>query len=128
MARNLYYLGKYYGNEEWLSRSAEMLKSVDAEMLGYGPGYSNWLILALHRTFPSREVVIVGKDVDKTAAEFRKHYLPNEIFAGSAVSSDVPVLRNRWQEGQNLIYVCENNTCQLPETEFGKALAQLKSG
>lgn len=126
MARNLFYLGKYFGNEEWLQRSAEMLKCVEREMMDYGPGYSNWLILALHRVYSSREVAIVGKTVDKTAAELRKHYLPNAIFAGSTGLSAVPVLRGRLIEGKTLIYVCENNTCGLPVEDVEKALAQLK--
>lgn len=125
MARNLFYLGKYFGNEDWLKRSFEMLKCVEREMMEYGPGYSNWLILALHRVNPSREVAIVGKDVDKTAAAFRKLYLPNEIFAGSTGESNVPVLQNRVVEGKTQIYVCENNTCQLPVTDVGEAIKQL---
>ncbi|HTF04707.1 MAG TPA: thioredoxin domain-containing protein, partial [Bacteroidia bacterium] len=125
MARNLFYLGKYFGNPQWLDKSAEMLKSVEDEMLSYGPGYSNWLILALHRLYPSREVVIVGKAVDKTAAALRKHYLPNEIFAGSTGHSTVPVLQNRILEGQTPVYVCENNTCHLPVFKVEEIIAQL---
>lgn len=125
MARNLFYLGKYFGNEEWLQRSAEMLKCVEQEMMDYGPGYSNWLILALHRVYPSREVAIVGKAVDKTATGLRKHYLPNAIFAGSTGQSVVPILRDRLTEGKTLIYVCENNTCGLPVEDVEQAVAQL---
>lgn len=129
MARNLFYLGKYFGNEDWLQRSFGMLKCVEREMMEYGPGYSNWLILALHRVNPSREVAIVGKDVDKTAAAFRKLYLPNAIFAGSPVDNRkedaIAILQDRRVEGKTLIYVCENNTCQLPVTDVGEAMKQL---
>ena len=125
MARNLFCLGKYLGKEDWLRRSAEMLKAVEREMMDYGPGYSNWLILALHHVYPSKEVAIVGKDVDKTAAAFRNLYLPNAIFAGSTGESAVPVLQNRAVEGKTQIYVCENNACQLPVTEVDEALKLL---
>lgn len=126
MARNLFYLGKYFGLQEWLDRSAEMLKSVEEEMMAYGAGYSNWLILALHRVFPAREVVIVGKHVDKTAASLRKYFLPNEIFAGSIGESALPVLQKREVQGQTPIYICENNTCHLPVFTTEEALKQLK--
>ncbi len=125
MARNLYYLGKYFGVQEWLDKSAEMLKSVEDEMLAYGSGCSNWLILALHRVYPAREVVIVGKSVDKTATAFRKYYLPNEIFAGCLGESGVPALQNRELKGQTPIYICENNTCHLPVFEVEEAMVQL---
>lgn len=127
MARNLFCIGKYFGNEEYLNRAAQMLKCVEEEMIGYGAGYSNWLILALCYQYPSREVVIVGKDVDKTAAALRKVYLPNEIFAGSAGLSDLPITQNRLVEGKTQIYICKNNTCLLPLEDYDQAIAQLKS-
>jgi uncharacterized protein YyaL (SSP411 family) len=126
MARNLFYLGKYFGNEAWLQQSAEMLKCVEREMMEYAPGYSNWLILALHKLYPSKEVAIVGKAVDNTAAEFRKLYLPNAIFAGSTGQSAVPVLRDRFKEGKTVIYVCENNSCRLPVEDVAEAKKQLE--
>lgn len=126
MARNLFYLGKYFGKEDWLQRSAKMLKCVEREMMEYAPGYTNWLILALHTVYPSKEVAIVGKAVDNTAAAFRKLYLPNAIFAGSTGVSAVPVLQDRMVEGKTQIYVCENNTCQLPVTEVEDAMKQLE--
>lgn len=126
MALNMYYLGKLYGDVALLERAQRMLKCVEQEMMDYGPGYSNWLILALHHVYPSREVAIVGKTVDKTAAALRKHYLPNAIFAGSTGASAIPVLRDRLIDGKTLIYVCENNTCGLPVEEVERALVQLR--
>jgi uncharacterized protein YyaL (SSP411 family) len=84
----------------------------------------------LHRVYPSREVVIVGKDVDKTAAGFRKLYQPNAIFAGSTGDPDsyqeaVPLVQNRYVHGKTQIYVCENNTCRLPVSDLGEAIKQL---
>jgi uncharacterized protein YyaL (SSP411 family) len=130
MARNLFYLGKFFGDTALTDRAVLMLKSVEREMMEYAAGYSNWLILALHTVYPSREVAIVGKDVDKTAAALRKLYLPNEIFAGSTGDPErsgdaVPLLRNRLTEGKTQIYVCENNTCRLPVTEVEEAVKQL---
>ncbi len=129
MARNMFYLGKLYGDTGLVDRSEIMLKCVEREMMEYGAGYSNWLILALNKLYPFREVAIVGKHVDKTAAAFRKLYLPNAIFAGSPednrLEDQIAILQNRRVEGQTLIYVCENNTCQLPVTEVEEAIKQL---
>jgi uncharacterized protein YyaL (SSP411 family) len=125
MAKNLFYLGHFFGNVDWLERSAKMLRLVKQEMIGYGGGYSNWLMLQLHFVLPFREVVIVGKTVDKTMADFRKHYLPNQIFAGSPVPSNLPLMENRFVEGKTLIYVCENNACELPVEDAAKAIERL---
>jgi uncharacterized protein YyaL (SSP411 family) len=126
MAKNLFYLGHYLGKPEWLQRSEQMLRQVKQEIIGYGGGYSNWMQLQLHFVFPFREVVIVGNSVDKTRAGFRKHYLPNQIFAGSPGPSDLPLIENRFVENKTLIYVCENNTCELPVENAKAAVERLE--
>ncbi|MDQ3111691.1 MAG: thioredoxin domain-containing protein [Bacteroidota bacterium] len=125
MARNLFYLGHFMGKPDWTERSAKMLRQLKQEMIGYGGGHSNWMMLQLHVVFPFREVVIVGKTVDKTMEVFRKSYLPNQIFAGSPGPSELPLLQNRFIDGKTLIYVCENNTCQLPMEDAAEVVRRL---
>jgi uncharacterized protein YyaL (SSP411 family) len=84
------------------------------------------MMLQLHFVFPFRELVIVGKTVDKTMSTFRKSYLPNQIFAGSPGPSDLPLLQNRFVEDKTLIYVCENNTCQLPVEDAENVVRRLR--
>lgn len=124
MARNLFYLGHLLGRSEWITRAADMLKLVQQEIIGYGAGYSNWMILQTHFVFPFRELAIVGNAVDKTRAGFREHYLPNQIFAGSPGPSGLPLLQNRFVEGKTLLYVCENNACKLPVETVEAAVKQ----
>jgi uncharacterized protein len=126
MARNLFYLGHFYGNAAWTARAEKMLGLVQQDIIGYGGGYSNWMILQLHLVFPFREVAIVGNDVDKTRAGFRKYYLTNQIFAGSPGKSGLPLLKDRYIAGKTLIYVCENNTCELPVSSAEEVLNMLK--
>ena len=126
MAKNLFYLGHYFGKAEWINRAEKMLSRVQKEMIGYGAGYSNWMLLQLHVVFPFREVVIVGNAVEKTTDIFREHYLPNQIFAGSPGRSLLPLIHNRYVENKTLIYVCENNTCKLPDETAQAAIEKLK--
>ncbi len=126
MAKNLFYLGHFTGNTAWIERSAKMLRQVKQEIIGYGTGYSNWMMLQLHFVFPFREIAIVGKSVDKTKAMFREHYHPNQIFAGTAGPSELPLLQNRFVEDKTLIYVCENNTCELPEENAVSVIRRLE--
>ncbi|MEO5643523.1 MAG: thioredoxin domain-containing protein [Bacteroidia bacterium] len=125
MAKNLFYLGHFTGNADWIERSAKMVRQVKQEIIGYGGGYSNWMMLQLHFVFPFRELAIVGKTVDKTMLELRKHYLPNQIFAASPGPSELPLLQNRYVEGKTLIYICENNSCKLPVEDATEVIKQL---
>lgn len=125
MARNLFYLGHLLGKSEWIERAQQMLKLVQKEIISYGAGYSNWMIVQLHLVFPFHEIAIVGNAVDKTRADFRNRYVPNQIFAGSAGLSVLPLLKNRFAEGKTQIYVCENNTCQLPVETAEAAMKQI---
>ena len=126
MAKNLFYLGHLTGNLAWIEFSASMLRAMKKEILGYGAGYSNWMMLQLHFVFPFRELAIVGKSVDKTKELLRKHYLPNQIFAGSLGVSDLPLLQHRYVEGLTLIYICENQSCQMPIENVADVIKQLK--
>ncbi|MBI3510560.1 MAG: thioredoxin domain-containing protein [Bacteroidetes bacterium] len=128
MAKNIFYLGHFFGKAEWITRAERMLKTVQEEIIRYGAGYSNWMILQLHFTFSFREVAIVGNDVDKSRAAFRKHYLPNQIFAGSPGLSDLPLLQNRFVENKTLIYICENNSCESPVENTRAAIDRLETG
>lgn len=126
MARNLFYLGHYFGETSWLQRAQEMLRLVQRDMIGYGAGYSNWMQLQLHLCFPFREVVLNGPEAMLHRQAFRAHYLPNILLAGSVGNSDLPLLSGRFVASETRIYVCENNACLQPETDVQKVLQQLK--
>ncbi len=125
MAINLYYLGTYFGIKNWVLQSQHMLQSVLEDMQHYGSGYSNWGCLALHFVYPNREIAIVGKHVDEKLLELYKHGLTNTIFAVHQTASDLPLLKNRFINNETLIYVCKNNTCQLPVSNVNEALKHI---
>jgi uncharacterized protein len=125
MARNLFYLGHYYGKPEWIERSAAMLRMMQREIIGYGAGHSNWMLLQLHFCFPFREAAVAGFTAAETQEAFSKMYFPNLILAGSSSESALPLLEGRVIAGKRLVYVCENNACQLPADTLEAALNQL---
>jgi uncharacterized protein YyaL (SSP411 family) len=125
IAKSLFLLGHYFENEEYISMSRAMLNNVLEELENYGAGYSNWAILLLYFTEPFFEVAIVGKAADEKYRELQKHFLPNIIFAVSKAESTLPLLKNRFIEGETLIYVCSNKTCKEPVKETNEALRQI---
>jgi uncharacterized protein YyaL (SSP411 family) len=124
-AKCLFLLGHFLERQDYTALARKMLLHLQAEITQYGAGYSNWGILQLWLNRPFYEVVIVGKDVDEKHQELRQHYLPNLIFAGSKGTSDWPLIRNKYKEGQTLIYVCWNHTCLAPVTEVSEVLQLL---
>lgn len=126
MALNLFYLGTYFGNEDWTKKAEQMLNCVVSEMKAYGPGYSNWSCLALHLLFPFKEIAIVGNNVNEKLLSLYKEGITNAILAVSASESDLPLLLNRFDKQKTLIYVCENRTCKQPVESVKEALLQFE--
>jgi uncharacterized protein YyaL (SSP411 family) len=126
LAKCLFQLGHFLGNEKYISLARHMLLNVQAEIEQYGAGYSNWAILHLWLSRPFFEVAIVGKDVDEKRKALYRHYHPNVIFAGSLTESTLPLLKDRYKEGSTLVYVCRNQSCLAPVSEIPDVLEILK--
>lgn len=126
MAHNLFMLGNYFGNTEWINRSKKMLSNLFEEFKNYGAGYSHWGSLALCYSYPFKEISIVGKHVNENLIQLYKHGVTNAIFTVSETNSDLPFLKNRYVENQTLFYICENNTCYSPTKSLAETILQLE--
>ena len=71
------------------------------------------------RLAPTREVALVGDELDELAATVRSSFRPHLVLAaGPEGSEQPPLLRDRTQvDGKPTAHVCENFTCQLPVVE-----------
>lgn len=127
MALNLYNLGTLLQRPEFVQKAKEMLLLYTGELVSYAPGYSNWGCLALNLTKPQNELVIVGNNVNTMLLELHKHYFTNTTLAGSIKVSELPLFKDRFKEGQTLLYVCRNNTCGLPVSDVNDALKQIEN-
>ncbi|TVZ27012.1 hypothetical protein JM83_2021 [Gillisia sp. Hel_I_86] len=127
MAQNLFKLSKYFAEENFYRISEKMINAVAPQLKDYPQGYSNWLNLKLNFTHGFYEVVIMGTNAKKLLEELNTYYLPNVLLAGSKMeSSNSPLFKHRFKEGQDLIYVCTNGACQLPVKTINSALGLIK--
>jgi len=126
MAKNLYKLSHFFGNSHYYKTATTMLNNVKPEMKEYGSGFSNWLDLMLNYTKPFYEVAIVGSSVSEKVSELNSTYIPNKLIIGSKTENKLPLLENRYVDGETLIYVCVNNACKLPVSEVNKAINLIK--
>ena len=126
MAKNLFLLSHHFDNRKYLEISQSMLHTVQPQITSYGPGYSNWLDLMLNYSEKFYEVVAVGVEAKEKIKKLNRVYYPNKLIAGSTKESDAPLLENRFDSNQTLIYVCVDNACKYPVDSAKKALELLE--
>lgn len=124
MAKNLYQLGIYFDNSFYEKVSQLMLATL-LPNINYPSAYSNWLDLALSISEQNKELAICGPDAKKTNKILTGLYFPNVIIAGTDKTSNLPFLKDRFVESKNLYYVCQNKSCQLPNTSIQEVINQL---
>ncbi len=125
MALNLFKLSHYFENSHYAKLSHQMISTVFDRIAPYPPSYSNWLQLILNFTGNFYEVAICGPDAQEKIKELNTYYIPNKLIAGSTTKSNLKLLQDRFSSDTPL-YICVNNTCQLPVTDVYKAVQQLK--
>ncbi len=122
MAKNLFKLFHYFDSKTFEETAITMLNNVKPEMSEYPSSYSNWLDLMLNYTNPFYEVAIAGKEAKEKISELNQTYIPNKLIAGSTTENNLPLLENRYNPDQTLIYVCVNKACKLPVSKVDAAI------
>ena len=127
MAKNLFLLGQYFYEPDYIKKADQMLANVRKDAHENIYFYANWGIAELFFAAPFYEVAIVGEQADDFRKEMSKHYLPNTLLMGSSGEDEsLELLKGKYIQGQTTIYVCYNKTCNLPVTSVEKALEQIK--
>ena len=123
MARNLLRLGELFYETEYIELSEQMLSNIWSNIsTARQPSfYSNWLQLQLDVANPPFEIAICGENAQNIAQEMMSDYRPNVFYMGSNVDSELPLLKYKYVEEKDLIYVCQNKTCKMPVSEISKA-------
>ncbi|MDD5185989.1 MAG: thioredoxin domain-containing protein [Paludibacter sp.] len=126
MAKNLFILGQYLYNEDYIGMAKKMLANIKQHALENGIYYANWDILMAWFAKDPYEVAIVGEDCEAKRKEFDSHYLPHVFFYGGKTDKDSTLLEGKLIEGNTTLYVCRNGACQRPVNEVNDALVQIK--
>lgn len=122
MCKNLFLLSHHTGNRDFLNIGKSMLNEISNQLISNPLDYMNWLSVSLDYYDKFYEVVISGKKSIEIAKEINSIYLPNILIATSKKDSEKYLLKNRYIKGENLIYVCVNNTCKYPVNNVDAAL------
>ena len=71
------------------------------------------------------EIAVIGSESKLITDEITNYFSPNTIVVQSKAESDLPLFIDRFFEDETYIYVCQNKTCQRPETNINLALEQV---
>jgi uncharacterized protein YyaL (SSP411 family) len=126
MAMNLFFLGHYLYNDEYVETARQMLVNVQTDVHENVYFYSNWGRLEAFFVHPPFEVAIVGKDFKAMRQQFDRGYNPFVLFYGGDGASELSLLEGKLIKGQTTIYVCRNRSCKAPVTSVAEAQKQLK--
>ena len=127
MADVLAYLGHVYHNENYLRISQQMVLNMQKMTHQHTQFYSRWASVEAKLIDTSIEISIVGKDSEMRRVEFGEYYMPQVLFSGSKKESSIPILKDRYQTNETLIYVCINKSCNLPVRSVEEAIDQIKN-
>jgi uncharacterized protein YyaL (SSP411 family) len=125
MAHNLLRLGRHLENAEYQALAATMLAQVQALAAQEPQHLTNWGSLYVALLRPGAEVAIAGPQAEALRQQLSRHFLPNEVLAGTDTASQLPLLQGRPSREPTTIYVCRHRVCQLPVHSVAEALRQL---
>ncbi|MDW3649169.1 MAG: thioredoxin domain-containing protein [Bacteroidia bacterium] len=126
IAHSLYNLGLLYHKMDYQDKARTMFATIKEDLMMYPAWFAHWGQLALKDLFPHFEVAITGEKALTFRKEIGKSYNPNRLFAGAVSESKLPILDQRFTD-QSMIYICQQNSCQLPVSEVEAALEQMKA-
>ncbi len=127
MAWNLFELGQLLQNQDYIEKAKKMILGMQSHIIDYASSYSNWANLYALITYGFYEVIINGKESNDFSVELFRHYLPQIIFQQSDAASDLPLLKDRFDNQHTYIYVCQNRICLLPVTTVDEAITQIEN-
>ena len=117
MAINLFKLGKFFSQPDWIYRSDRMILSAWDDTRNLRSS-TNWAKALLHRIEPFCEIVLAASD-ENTLYELHEkldqHYIPQTIVTTSNSGTNIPSwAQGKMTEKDSKIYICTEGACKLP--------------
>ncbi len=125
MAKNLIKLSQFNTNNKYEEITHFLIEKMKGQIVQFPIYNAQWASLYSLNRGHLKEIVICGHDALKYKKQLQKHFIPGTIYTGSVISdTSIDLLKNRFMDGQTLIYRCTNKHCELPfnnpDDFFGK--------
>ena len=68
---------------------------------------------------------VIEEKMQSASKDLNLNYIPNSITAATEKeNNDLLIFKNRYEDEQTLIYVCKDNTCNVPTDKVSSAVTQ----
>lgn len=114
MAGVLLALGHYLDNPDYLGKATQMVVNMQQHFVTHPASHACWAIQAAAIANGITTIVVSGPDAFKNAGILNRKYLPDVIVAAAVEKSGLPIFKDRFRPGLNMIYKCTGNTCSSP--------------
>lgn len=115
MAYNLYRLSILLDRSEWRERAEAMVGAVAQMVLKYPTSFGVWLSLLFEISEGTSEVAVVGKEWKKYLEKILGIYISHKLaLAAERPIPRYPLLADKAEDSEILIYLCENYACRRP--------------
>jgi uncharacterized protein YyaL (SSP411 family) len=115
MVVNLQRLGLLLQRPAYSERARRMLGVMQATLERAPLAFERWCDALLMEQFGRWEIAVTGPDAESLATQLNGQYLPNKVVVvGKESNPMLPLLEGRVSDRDTYIYVCRNNSCQLP--------------
>ena len=122
-----FWLGRYFGREEWIGIATDIVASQRDMLTGAPTGFGTLWQVAELLLAPRQEVVIAGTSDRREPFEaaVSNRYIPWLVLAAGAPGTPLPLFHGRDGGAEAMAYVCEDMVCQLPVDNVPGLIEQL---
>jgi uncharacterized protein YyaL (SSP411 family) len=119
-------LGKLLDRQDYMDRSAHMIKTIIPLIEEALVEASFWAIAAGYHAIGIPEIAIIGDKYDQIVKELWQQAIPIFVICASKEVSDLPLLQHKVAiEDKTTIYICQDKACQRPVNTVIEAIEQI---
>lgn len=104
----------YFSKNDYEQMLQQMLMRIESKAEKSPMNYSNWIRIMQNKLKGVRQLVISGDKKEPAMKELQKKYRPGTLYALTKANSQIPMLQDKTDEEQTMVYLCIDQTCRLP--------------
>ena len=128
-AQVLLLLGGYQNDQKDINHAQHITQRMKERALENPYVYSLWAYNHLRGKGPDIQVAVVGEKATEAKKALARHEVGPLSYSGCKENErcTLPLLKDKWKNGQTLFYVCKDRACQLPVSTTEGAIEQISS-